>query len=190
MVFDPVSLGVQFLASNVLSNMFGGGGGDKTGDVLGQYQSDVANRPDYSFLQQDPLVQGLERQGNQAGNVAQQQAMSNLIRSGFGRSNVAAATGARAGATATQPFVNARSNMLSSLQQQAEQQRLQSLRDVLQSRLGKAGRQEQTNAGLGLELGKSLLGQAGGFGDFLQGFGGVNNNTGVSSGIPFTSGAV
>ena len=169
--FDPVSLGLEFGLGSILSNMFGSKGRDNTEDVIGQFQRDVAARPDYSFLQQDPLVQGLQTQGNTAGNVARQNALSQLMRSGFGRSNIAASTGARAGTQAQQPFVNAQQSMLSNLQQQAEQQRLQSLRDVLGSRLGKARRGEQVDAGIGLGLGKSVLGNVGGFGDFLQSLG-------------------
>ena len=166
--FDPVSLGLEFGLGSILSNMFGSGGQNQTENVIGQFQRDVAARPDYSFLQQDPLVQGLQTQGNQAGNVAMQNALSQLMRSGFGRSNIGASTGARAGAQAQQPFVNAQQTMLSGLQGQAENQRIQALRDVLSSRLGKASRQGQVDTGLGLNLGKSLLGNAGGFGDLLK----------------------
>ena len=133
----------------LMSNLFGGGGGrPNTEEILSQYQQDVSQRPDYSYLQQDPLIQNIQRQGNMAQGVGRQQAMQELMRSGFGRSNIGAVSGARAGAVAQQPYIGAQASMLSGLQQDAENKRIQALRDVLSSRLGTAGRREQVDYGL------------------------------------------
>jgi hypothetical protein len=164
------NLAVNALGSSIMSGLFGGGGGrPNTEGLLSQYQQDVQQRPDYSYLQQDPLIQNIQRQGNMAQGVGRQQAMQELMRSGFGRSNIGAVSGVRAGVGAQQPYLNAQASMLSGLQQDAENKRIQALRDVLSSRLGTAGRREQVDYGLmGGFMGGAMKGLGGLFGDGSQ----------------------
>jgi hypothetical protein len=159
------NLATNAIGGSIMSGLFGGGGGGRpnTEGILSQYQQDVSQRPDYSYLQQDPLIQNIQRQGNMAQGVGRQQAMQELMRSGFGRSNIGAVSGVRAGVGAQQPYIGAQASMLSGLQQQAEQQRLQALRDVLSSRLGQAQQREQRDYGL----------MSGFMGGAMQGLGGL-----------------
>lgn len=165
--------GTNFLASSILSGLFGGGGQDRTGQAIQEYISGIQQRPDYTYLQNDPLISNYRSQGTMQGNVAMQQALSNLIRSGFQRSNIGMQSAMGAGVQARSPYVNAEASMLSNLQNQAEQNRLNALRDVFSSRLGKAQRQEQTDTGLGLQFGGGLLTNLGNF-NFKEIFSGGN----------------
>ena len=161
------NLATNAIGGSIMSGLFGGGGGrPNTEGILNQYQQDVQQRPDYSYLQQDPLIQNIQRQGNMAQGVGRQQAMQELMRSGFGRSNIGAVSGARAGAVAQQPYIGAQASMLSGLQQDAENKRIQALRDVLSSRLGTAQQREQRDYGLM----SNFMGTAmGGLGDIIGG---------------------
>lgn len=149
------------LAGNFLGGMFGGTGQQDLGQIYSQYQQDVAKRPDYTYLNQDPLIQNMQVQGNVAKNQMMQQALQNLIRSGFGRSNIAQATASQAGTQAMTPYTNNMASMLSNLQNQAEQNRLQALRDVLASRTGIATQANQASSGLQLAGFTGLLNQFG-----------------------------
>jgi hypothetical protein len=153
-ISNPIGLGLSLLPS-----LFGGGGQTGMSNLYSQYQQDVAKRPDYTYLNQDPLIQNMQKQGNVAKNQAMQQAMQNLIRSGFGRSNIAQATASQAGTQAMTPYTNSMASMLSNLQNQTEQNRLQALRDVLQGRLGLQQQQNQAQSGLQLAGFTSLLNQ-------------------------------
>ena len=153
MVLDPLSIGLSLLP------IFLGGQKQDTNQIYSQYQQDVAKRPDYTYLNQDPMVQNLQRQGVTSRNQAMQQAMSQLIRSGFGRSNIGAATAGAVGTQAQTPYTNNMASMLSNLQNNAEQNRLQALRDVLQGRLGQATQQNQASSGMQLAGFTDLLKQ-------------------------------
>ena len=155
MVLDPLSIGLSLLP------IFLGGQKQDTNQTYSQYQQDVAKRPDYTYLNQDPMVQNLQRQGVTSRNQAMQQAMQQLIRSGFGRSNIGAATAGAIGTQAQTPYTNNMASMLSNLQNNAEQNRLSALRDVLQGRLGQATQQNQANSGMQLAGFTGLLNQFG-----------------------------
>ena len=158
---DPMSMAINVGLSLLPSLLNSGGGQTGMNRLYSNYQQDVAKRPDYTYLNQDPLIQNIQRQGTTAKNQTMQQAMQNLIRSGFGRSNIGQATATQQGVQAQSPYLNNMASMLSNLQNNAEQNRLQALRDVLQGRLGLQNQQNQAQSGLQLAGYTGLLNSMG-----------------------------
>jgi hypothetical protein len=157
MIEQIANIGAQMLASKGIGSLFGGNGGDNIKKLTKKYKKDVMNVPDYSYLSQDPTVLNLRGQGEIAGNVGAYNALQQLIRSGFGRSNIGAVSAQRAGSYAKQPYVNQEANLLTELMNQAEQRRIQALRDVLSARLERAGKSDDMFMGLQSGLGKGVL---------------------------------
>lgn len=163
-MFEQIAnIGAQMLASKGISSLFGGGSGDDVKKITRKYKSDIMNVPDYSYLSQDPSILNLRGQGQIAGNVSAQNALQQLIRSGFGRSNVGAVSAQRAGSYATQPYINQEASLFTGLMNQAEQRRIQALRDVLSARLGRAGKSDDMFMGLQSGVGQGILKNIGSF---------------------------
>lgn len=157
MIEQIANIGAQLLAKEGISSLFGGGGGDSVKKITNKYKKDVANVPDYSYLSKDPTVLNLRGQGVMAGNVGAYNALQQLIRSGFGRSNIGAVSAQRAGSYAQQPYINQEANLLTDLINQAETRRIQALRDVLSARLGQGEKSDKMFMGLQSGFGKGIL---------------------------------
>lgn len=157
MIEQIANIGAQMLASKGIGSLFGGGSGDSTKKITNKYKKDVMNVPDYSYLSQDPTVLNLRGQGELAGNVGAYNALQQLIRSGFGRSNIGAVSAQRAGYYAKQPYINQEANLITDLINQAETRRIQALRDVLSARLGGADKSDEMFMGLQSGIGKGIL---------------------------------
>lgn len=145
----------QALLPSLLGGMFAPK--DNTQNYIDEYMQKMkALKPDLTYAMQDPAVQALERSGINAGQMAQQRALQQLMAQGFKGSTLTPQISQQAGIQARIPYETNKANMISEVANRNYQQQVDALKMMLQAKTGLSQQQNQYQSTMGLQNMKGL----------------------------------